>query len=354
MFKHLITLILIAMLIFIFGCEKDPTGPDENGNGNKKLNGAFIMNEGLYGQSNGSLSFYSFEENKVYNNIFKAANNRSLGDVVNSMTLHDTLGFIIVNNSNKIEVISTNTWKSVVTINLPAGSSPRHLVIDDNNRAYVTNLFANSVSVINLNNYQIEKTIAVGANPEEIIIAQGKAYVANSGFGQANTVSVIDLSMLEVIKNIKVGDNPIYLEIDNDDEINVLCQGRWPSWTDTTDKGTDGGLYVIDPSADVVVDSLNLSGHPAGLTLDGNGTGFFIGSTGVVSYSTETNEIIDNQLISDIFYDMEADPVTQQIFALDAVDFTQSGTLHIYDFQGNLQSSFTVGLIPGAVTFIYE
>ncbi len=352
MLKHLVTLILTAMLIL--GCEKDPTGPDDNGNGNKKLSGAFIMNEGLYGQSNGSLSFYSFEENKVYNNIFKAANDISLGDVVNSMTLHDTLGFIVVNNSNKIEIISTNTWKSVATIDMPAGSSPRNLAIDDNNRAYVTNLFANSVSVINLNNYQIERNIAVGANPEEIILAQGKAYVANSGFGWGNTLSVIDLSMQKVIKNIKVGDNPIYLEIDNDDEINVLCQGRWPSWTDTTDKGTDGGLYIIDPEADVVVDSLHLSGHPAELTFDGNETGFFISGNGVVSYSTKTNEIINNQLINDNFYGLEADLITQQIFALDAKDFTQSGSLYIYDFQGNLQGSFTVGLIPGAVTFIYE
>ncbi len=351
--KTKLVLLAAMLLIFATGCIKDPTGTD-SAEKKPKLSGAFILNEGNFQASNGSLSFYDPKADSVQNDIFKAVNLRSLGDVVQSMTVIDTLGYIVVNNSNKIEVISLKTWKSKATIELPAGSSPRYLADIGDGTAYVTNLYTNSVSVINLENNQIETTIDVGTNPEEIAVVNGKAYVANSGFGWNNTVSVIDVAVRKVVKTVTVGDNPQSVRVDAEGEVHVLCAGRWPAWGDTSDQGTNGALFVIDSDNDTVIDSFTISGHPSRLSLYGEETGYFLNDGHVVVYSTKSNEVLDPAFISGFFYGLGVDPLSKDIYLLDAKDYVQSGTLFIYDVQGTLKSAHAVGIIPGSVTFVYE
>ncbi len=347
--RNTIILILFSFLL-LMSCETNPLVPKVKPE--QKLQGAFIINEGNFLQSNGSLSFYSFENHSVQNHIFRTVNRRDLGDVVNSMTIVDTIGYIVVNNSNTIEVISTKTWKSIHTINLPAGSSPRHAAYWQG-KLYVTNLFGNSVSVINAESYQIETTIPVGANPEEIAVVGTKAFVANSGFGSGNTVSVIDLASNQVTNTLRVGDNPNAFAEDKDGDLHVLCTGRWPAWGDTTDQGTNGGIYIIDPTALTVNDSLLVEGHPSELTCDQEGTGYFLNGGVLNRYSTSTNQLLDNDLVSGWYYSVEVDPVSQQIFCLDAKDYVQDGSLRIFSIAGDSLETHTVGIIPGGVTFSY-
>ncbi len=347
--------VLLSMILafILAGCQKDPSSVKEQKE--VKSVGAFIINEGNFMKGNGSLSFYSFKDSTVQNNIFQAVNHRALGDVPNSMTVWDTLGFIVVNNSNKIEVIGLKSWKSVKTIEMDNAPSPRNLVVVNDNKAYVTNLMANNVAVIDLKTLSLTgKTIAVGANPEEILVYKNKAYVANSGFGSGNTVSVIDVATDKVINTIKVGDNPTGLALDDDAEINVLCTGRWPAWGDSTDTGTNGGIYVIDPAKQKVVDSIKVDGHPSEITYAGNDLGFFLLNGSVVSYSTDSDKILNSTFIQGFFYSVEADPVSQQLFVLDAKDYQSAGQLSVYDLNGRLLKQATVGIIPGAVTFVYQ
>ncbi|WP_457565806.1 YncE family protein [Caldithrix abyssi] len=348
-----ILLIFIFSLFFLFSCEKDPTGTKEENT--VQSVGAFIVNEGNFGKGNGSLSFYSYQDETIQNDIFKNINGRPLGDTPNSMTIYDSLGFIVVNNSNTIEVISLKTWKSKKTIVLEGGPSPRFLAIVSDDKAYVSNLYANNVAVIDLKTLTLTgATIAVGANPEEIAVAEGKAFVLNSGFGSANTVSVIDISQDRVVATLTVGDNPTSVALDDDGELNVLCTGRWPAWGDTTDTGTNGGVYVIDPSKLTVVDSVTIEGHPSKITYAGGDKAYFLLNGQVVQFSTAENNVINPSFIAGFFYGIEADPIAQLLFVLDAKDYQSNGELKIYDFNGTLQKSLTVGIIPGAVTFVYE
>jgi hypothetical protein len=51
---------------------------------------------------------------------------------------------------------------------------------------------------------------------------------------------------------------------------------------------------------------------------------------------------------------MEADPVSGKIFALDSRDYQQSGYLNIFLTDGTLDNVYGVGIIPGAITFVYQ
>lgn len=347
--------LLLISAVLLNSCIQDP---DPAGKESKtSLSGAFIINEGNFGKSNASLSFYDFENHTIQNHVFKNTNGRALGDLAQSMTIIDTLGFIVVSNSAKIEVISVNTWKSVTTINLPPGDSPRNLADGENGKAYITDLWNNKVTVIDLSTFTWESMILVGPDPDELLVHKGKAYVANSGFGFNKTLSVIDLEQNSVTKTITVGDYPAYLSLNNDERINVLCQGRWPAWNDTTDKGTDGGIYTINPSTDTVEDSVLIAGNIFEYGYDGDKTAYFIKGRmvgNIAAYSLAQHKIISDTLFSGLYYALEADPVTGNIFALDAKDFTQNGSLKIFDASGNLLETQSTGIIPGAVTFMYK
>ncbi len=346
-------MIVLLIALFLISCEKDPTGNSKN----VKVQsvGAFIINEGNFGKPNGSLSFYSYQNDSVQNDIFKSKNKRNLGDTPNSMTIYDSLGFIVVNNSNTIEVISLKTWKSKKSIVLDGAPSPRYLVPVGNGKAYISNLYANNVAIFDLKTLDLTgKTIAVGNNPEQIAVADGKAFVLNSGFGKDNTISVIDIQKDQVINTLTVGDNPHSVIMDDDHELNVLCTGRYPSFTDTTDHGTNGGLFVINPKTLKIIDSVKIEGNPTKITYAGNDVAFFLLNGQVVKFSTAENKVLNSSFISGFFNGVNADPIAGLLFVLDAKDWVSPGELKIYDFQGNLQKTFTVGLIPGSVTFVYE
>jgi len=341
---------LITLALFLTSCA-DPTGSKDTTR--ISLNGIFILNEGQFFQANGSLSFYDPEADSVQNNIFASVNNRTLGDIVNDMLIVDSLAFIVVNNSNTIEVMSLNTWKSKGTI--PAGdyTAPYNIALAAPGKMYVSNLYANSVSVIDIASMDIEKTIEVGPNPEGIAVAGDYAFVANSGFGGAKTVSVIDTHDDTVTATLTVGDNPQAVAVDLTGRVHVLCSGSYGDWNDPNDD-TNGGIYVIDTEKLTVLDSLIIEGHPGRLVMDDKGNGYFKNGQ-VVQYNQRTLRIKNDAFIDNgALYNFNYDPVKDLFWGCDAKDFTQNGELIKYDATGKELNRYKVGVVPGKTIFYYQ
>jgi YVTN family beta-propeller protein len=350
--------ISILLLMLWSGCVKDPTSIRKDTLPTTFLQGAFIVNEGSFSAANATLSFFNPDSGIVYNNVFSTANGEDLGSVGNSITIFNTLAFIVVNNSDKIEVISVNTFKRIAQITLPPGSSPRNLAILDTAKAYVSNLYTGSCSIIDLQSYQVTGTIQVGANPEGVVIANSKLYVANSGFGYGNTISVISTASDQVINTLQVGDNPISVAKDEQENVYILCTGSYGDWNDPTDD-TPGSLWIINANDDSVVNSLIIEGHPGRLCLGSNNNGYFIGNGKIVEFDRQNATILNDSLIvagiNENYYGINYDPVTQQIFVLDAKDFfSQNGEVVIFDEAGTEEGRYEVGLIPGTVGFYYK
>ena len=343
----------LIMLLFLFSCQKDPSSSGEEWHPQRILDGVFILNEGNFGKINASLSFYDPETDQIYNHVFKRANNRDLGSIAQSMVFLDSIAIVVVNGSDKLEVFNAHTFKEVRTVELPPGSSPRHITILNRDKAYVTQLYNNRCTVLNLNNWQIIKQIVVGDYPEGAAIANDNLYVANSGFGNGNTVSVIATGSDEVIKTITVADNPMTVKVAQD-KVYVLCSGSYGADLLSTEDDTPGGLFCIDAQSNTILDSIGISGHPSRLTLTENGTGYFIESTGVVQINYMDMQINEGTFITGFYYGLDYDPVSKKLYILDAKDFVQNGQLLIYDTQGTKLSKHMVGIIPGNVGFYYE
>ena len=73
------------------------------------------------------------------------------------------------------------------------------------NHLFVTNQWDNTVSVINLNDYAVSKTIEAGEHPESIDAHPSENYVDVADCFDG-TISVIDTERLELIESIKTGE----------------------------------------------------------------------------------------------------------------------------------------------------
>ena len=150
----------------------------ESGSSFVKNRGVFIINEGNYLQGNGSLSFYSLDSSLVYNNIFEDINNRPLGDIPFSMeTDSDGQLFIVVNNSEKIEVLGSDDLKSRKTITELV--SPRYILKINDSQAYVSSIYSDHIVKIDLKTETVSGDFLLGFTSEAMISFNGKAYIAS-------------------------------------------------------------------------------------------------------------------------------------------------------------------------------
>ncbi|MFA5832259.1 MAG: DUF5074 domain-containing protein [Bacteroidota bacterium] len=347
--KYIVALFII---IALSGCDKtDPIVPAQENPISTK--GIYILNEGGFTKLNSTLSLFVPDSNKIYSDVFTAANNRSLGDVSNDIVLYNNKAFIVVNNSHKVEIISTETHKSLGTINV-SGNSPNKIVIVSDTKGYITNLYKGSVTAFNPSTYGIIKdNISVGLNPQGMVVANGKVFVCNSGYGSDSTVSVIDPIRDSVVATIKVAKSPTDIALDSDGDVIVLCNGYMDFSNSKND--TPGNISVIDPVTYAVKGTISLPlatyGHPSELAVSNKGYGYTVVQSGVLKFDTKANTIVSSNFILKTPYSIAVDNITERIYLGDAKDFNSNGKLYVYDKSATLKDSATVGIIPGTIIF---
>lgn len=188
-------------------------------------NGVFMLNEGNFQTPNASVSFLSNDFQDFQASIFSAVNpGKTLGDVAQSMTLYGDKAFILINNSNKIEVVNRHTFASLGTIT-DGLSQPRYSAVLDG-KIYVTNAVSKAVTVYDTETLSKISTISLGETVEKIVAVNGKVYVQNAAFGTGNTISVIDvntnavtpLTLTEGVNSIEVKGTQLYVLCGNQNE----------------------------------------------------------------------------------------------------------------------------------------
>lgn len=344
---------IVAVTLFLFtGCQKeDPIAPlQENPISTK---GVYILNEGGFTKSNSSLSLFVPDSHKIYPDVFSAANFRTLGDIANDIVIFGNKAFIVVNNSHKVEVISTEHHGSLGTLTVP-GNSPNKIVIASETKGYITNLYKGTVTAFNPATLGIIKdNITVGSNPQGMVSVNGKVFVCNSGYGSDSTISVIDITKDSVIATIVVGKSPTDIAVDSDGEVIVLSNGYSDFANPLND--TPGAISIIDPASNTVkatiVLPLNVYGHPYELAVSNNGYGFTVVNNGILKFNTKTNSILLPLFLTKSGYSIAVDNSTERFYLGDARNFTSNGIVYEYEKNGTLRDSATVGIIPGTIIF---
>jgi len=336
-----------ALISSLTGCVKDPVSalrevPVPS------ARGVYIINQGNYGRANSSLSYYDLTTFHVYNDVFSAVNGKNLGDVAQVMTIRGSSGYVVVNNSQKIEIIDLATNLNTGTISTGSGSSPGPMAFVNDTLALVTDLYANALMLVNVPGRRVTGAISVGANPAGIAISQGKAYVSNSGFGIGRTVSVVSLQSLSVIRTVGVADNPCGVEITPSGAVYVVCAGAY-DFTNPANT-TPARIMVIDPLSDVVTDSIFIGGHATDIGIGNDGIGYVPSTTEVFRVDTRVHRVT-GVFKEGSFFAVGVESASGDVYLADPKDYIQPGTVSVFAPNGQIRTQFDVGLIPGAFTF---
>jgi len=346
---HRTAIFLISISIMVSSCVKSPTQP--NGQLLPNATIVYIVNQGVFGHGNSSITAYYPDSSKAVTDVFKIVNGRSLGDVGNDIALYHGRAYVVVNNSDKIEVMNASTALSLGTIYFKSGTSPYRIAVDStDNLGFVSDLYGNSVSVIDLNtNSLLPDSIAAGVEPYGISYASGKIFVANSGGGSGNSVSVIDPSSKKVVSSILVGGGPTEILPDGKGNLWVICPGNY---------GDIGKVFVINASTYAVVDSMNMNdtlasfiGYSFAVDQERNAA-YLITGNSVIKLDLNTRQIVNSNFVKGSFYGISVDAATGNVYVADAKDYQSDGVVKIYTSSGDSTGkSFATGINPGEIAF---
>ena len=177
--------------------------------------GAYVVNSGnMYSNIESSLTAIDYASSTATQNVFKAANGRSLGNTANDGIVYGNKIYLAVDQSNTIEVIDKKTKQSIKQIKTTdllgkaEGADPRH-IIADGGKVYFTT-YGGYVAAVDTTSFALQKKWQVGSSPEGLVFGNGNIYVANSNYAAGGgNISCINLSNDNVeTKNIEGVNNP--------------------------------------------------------------------------------------------------------------------------------------------------
>ena len=342
---------LTMLILLLSGCMKDNEWVKNHQNINLLTKGVFIINEGNFMYGNSTLSFYNPQTRSVQNDIFYNVNGLPLGDVAQSMVIHNNLGYIVINNSGKIYVIDTSNGKYVGKIT--GLTSPRYIQFANNEKAYITDLYAGKITIANPVTLKITGEIRTPGHlsTEQLVLWDDFLFVSCWSFD--NTILVIDTRTDLVVDSIKTGKQPGGLVLDKFNKIWTLCDGGWVK------NGVSARapmLQQIDPVNRTVEKSFPLTSDnaPSRLVINSAGDSLLFINNGVWKQSVTQPTLNDQPFLTTgthLYYSLAVDPVTSELYLSDAIDYQQQGVIYRYSALGAKIDSFKTGIIPGSFCF---
>lgn len=386
-FQNFGKVVLAIALVAAAGCRKEDTLrflPGENGepsdyevvdaavNASAEPSGIYLVNQGNQGSNKARLDFLNFHNGFYIRDVFTEYNPevvKGLGDTGNDVQVYKGKVFVAVNGSHKVEIMDAYSMKRLAQVDVPNC----RFIAFDGNCAYVTSYVAKDKETlktqkgalyrIDLDTYKVTGQVTVGYQPEQLVIMDGKAYVANSGgyvAGYDDTVSVVDLKSMKVEYDIEVAVNLELMLVDADGTIWVSSRGNYVDVSSTLNYLVKkGDKYELGGSVNVPVSSMALAGDKI----------YVIGTTyipptwkptttyNIVNVKTrelESGSFITDGTESDIAtaFTVTVNPGNGDIYVTDAKDYVSSGTLHCYTGSGKHKWSVRTGDIPGRIAFL--
>jgi hypothetical protein len=321
--------------------------------------GVFVINEGNFSQNNGSLSFFTRENNVAESDVYASVNGNALQGGVQDYAIAGEHGLILVDNSaagqDKIQIVDANTFTSEATIT--DIENPREVVGVSDNKAYVTcwnTLNSNNtypvgyVAVIDLTTKKITKKISTDKGPENLVFYKDKVFVGGYTYGGGTKLSVISTSGDEVVSAVSFDEvpNPIGVDVNG----KLWVQAGLELFRLNTD------TYAIETTMKIGTDASKSAGNFA-MAPDLSTIYFVLSDANFVRGETYKFSISDTQVnvstpfIKRMFSGLAVDPTQGLLYAAVTPSYTQSGYAIRYRGDGSLVDSVKVGVAPTGFVF---
>ena len=341
--------------------------------------GMYVLCEGNMGSNKCTLDYLDLSGNTptvhYWRNIYAERNPsvvKELGDVGNDIKIYGSKMWIVVNCSDKVEVVHADNCQRIGQVDIP---NCRYVTFDGP-YAYVSSY----VGPVDLNAeaqigmvYQVDtltlevtKTVTVGYQPEEMAVIDGKLYVANSGGYIApiydHTVSVVDLQTFKEERKIDVGVNLHRCRADKYGQLWVTSRGNyinrkatmyWLEPRGTTYEVVGSLPYAVSDMC-IVGDSLYYFGSEWSETEQRNTISY--GIINVRTHELVTNKLSDAPEVAAMRmpYGIIVNPQERDFYLMDAKNYVSSGELLHFLPDGTFDWKVSTGDIPGHAEFLFS
>ncbi len=327
----------------------------------KKQNGLIIINEGNFMYDNASLSYYMIDSMKVLNEVFYRTNALPLGDVAQSMTSMDSTGYVVVNNSGKVYAFNTGTFRleGVIT----GLVSPRYMHIVNQNKAYITDLYAASIAIADPSELKVTGSVNVRNKNRDLYqhsteqMLQFERFVFINCWSYDKMILVIDSETDRLVDSLEVIKQPNSMVMDENNKIWVLSDGGFPG--SPYGKETPGLTRIDAETREIEMTHLFYEkDFPRELKINGTRDTLYFINTNI--YRQDVNRNVNPELFiksdydrsySGGFYALGIDPSTSEVYIADAIDNVQRGVVYRYKPDRQPVDTFKVGIIPGDFYF---
>ncbi len=349
------TLLLSAALVASTGCKKENEKEPEPEP--IVTSGMVVACEGSFNQNNASLHWIG-DDGVERNNIFLEANGVSPGDVLQSYREFNGLGYLVMNNSQKVEVVNAENFESLGTIT--GCDYPRDVFILSQQKGYLTNgNTAGQVLIFNPTTRNIIGAIDVGNGPEQLTYNGQFVFVANSGgWASDNTVSVINPLNDQVVSTVTVGDRPVSVMNDYQNNIWVLCAGAIEydeNWNIVDESAAR--LMRIDGNAHVVTADLTLGeigDHPSTMTMSPDQQSIYIVNESLLTFDINTANLSPGPVTNGSFSSIGVDAQTGNIYVASVPDYINEDEIFVYSSSGTLLKTIGTGIAPRSMVYRAE
>ena len=304
---------------------------------NQESNLLFISSEGNFGNSDGSISVFDGEDKiQVIENI---------GDVVQSILVHENHLFVIVNNSHLIKRYSIDESGLMLPgIEISTdNSSPREMCIVDN-KLYFTNWVSKDVKVLNLETYSIEASISLPGVPEDIIASSGNLWISLPNLelydaNEGSSIVKIDINNQTIVEAYDVGQGPQHMILENETIwiARTFYSSNWEAFYGSSNLNINTGEVEVLNYGPGTVCGGNIMKINDQISRTANG--------GVMPLESDLS--LNQSLRIGSYQSVYSASANQGSVFLGVSDYASPDTVYVHSNLGEIISTLSVDVLPG-------
>lgn len=347
--------LVCATLTFSSCGDDDKDGPDVVIP--EEVTGVYILDGGNYGGNNAAISYLD-SKGSVTEDIFKKQNNRNLGDMGQNMIKYGSKLYVSVYGSKTVEILDATDATSLKQLTLVdeqgASRAPR-MFAGYQDKVYLTT-YDGYVAKIDTASMAVEGYVKVGPNPDGITIANGRIYTADTDGmnwpSQSTSVSVVDIKNFTLEKTITVSLNPNYIYSDSDGDVYVICMSDY----------SDDKSYIvqrIDAKTDAVTTVEGIKAYKMTVADDVAYIMFndyYANEVKYYKYDLKNEKLLSDNFITDGTTvsspnGIGIDSVTGDIY-VGKSNKTNNGDVYVFSAEGKLKTQFETAPYPSDFVFM--
>ena len=219
-------------------------------------------------------------------------------------------------------------------------------------KVYVTS-YDDTVTRIDTVTLAIDGSVKLGRDPEGICIKNNKIYVANSGgldYDTGNydtTVSIINLQNFTVEKTVEVGTNPYQVFADSEGDVYVTTRGNYDDIAPAFKKINPN--YEVTAINNVQVSEFTIVNDKAYILYNEWGN-----PSVVKVFDCQTEKVVTENFIVDKTLNVNGYKIAADAYVyVTTTDYITSGNVFCFDKTGKLKFKLeSVGMNPNKVIFL--